>query len=90
MPRRITEKKKPTVKCRHFKVANFQVIFQWECKVNDYNIFLHSNERQNQWFIAGKRMKIILDNHHKPDPFTFLMKNKRDVVGLLLLLSHSV
>ena len=56
----LQKKKKPTVKCRHFKVANFQVIFQWECKVNDYNIFLHSNETQNQWFIAGKRMKIIL------------------------------
>lgn len=31
-----------------------------------------------------------LGKHHKPDAFTFLMKNKRDVVGLLLLLSHSV
>lgn len=58
--------------------------------MSDYSIFLHSNANAESMIYCWEENENNLGKHHKPDPFTFLVKNNRDVVGLLLLLSHSV
>lgn len=58
--------------------------------MNDYNIFLHSKATTESMIYCWEENEDNLGKHHKPDPFTFLVENKREMVGLLLLLSHSI